>query len=325
MTARARPTDGQRTAVELARLRLASGVDTPGPEQLPPRARRAVEVATRAGADVAASLEAAGTAEADARRADRAIEVACAQSRTVATGLLLAPPLLVPGLGRLLDADLVGFYTRPLGWAVGAVVLALLAAGAGAVWALLARVRRARDTPPGGSGAVPVALAMMVTAWLLTWWLAPLAGVLVARRRRRPPPPAEADEVADLIATSLAAGGAPAQAVRDVATVRDDLEVPLARLAFDLDRGQPGPDLPAPLDRVALLLHTASEAGAPASDALRRLADDLRADELARALAAAERLPAHLTFPTALALLPAVLLAVGAPIVHAGLAATAGV
>jgi pilus assembly protein TadC len=139
------------------------------------------------------------------------------------------------------------------------------------------------------------------------------------------PPPEQADEIADLIATSLSAGGAPAQAVRDVAAVRSDLEVPLARLAFDLDRGQPGAALPPPLDRIALLLHTASEAGAPAGDALRRLATDLRADDLARALAAAERLPAHLTFPTALALLPAVLLAVGAPIVHAGLAAAGGV
>jgi hypothetical protein len=50
---------------------------------------------------------------------------------------------------------------------------------------------------------------------------------------------------------------------------------------------------------------------------------DLRADDLARVLAAAERLPAQLTFPTALCLLPATLLLVGAPIVHAGLAAAA--
>jgi hypothetical protein len=321
--ARQRGDDGS-PATELARLRLASGLGDAGLDDLPPRARRAVEVASRAGGDVTVSLDAAGAAEADARQARRAIDVACAQTRTVAVGLVAAPPLLVPALGRLLGADLVGFYGQPLGWAVGAVVLLLLAAGAGGVWALLARARRSLQAPAGGGGALPVLLAVVATGWLLAWWLAPLAGWLVARRRPTTPPPEQADEVADLIATSLSAGGAPAQAVRDVAAVRSDLAVPLARLAFDLDRGQPGPALPPPLEQVALLLHTASEAGAPAGDALRRLATDLRADDLARALAAAERLPAQLTFPTALALLPAVLLAVGAPIVHAGLAAAGG-
>ena len=324
MSAAGRETPDGTDATELARLQLAVGGAGAATGSLPPRARHAVEVASLAGADVVDALDAAVAAEADARQAQRAVTVACAQTRAVATGLLLAPVLLVPALGRLLDADLVAFYTQPLGWAVAGLVLVLLAAGGGGVWALLRRARRATQTPPGG-GVLPVVVAVVLTAWLLSWWLAPVAGLLVARRRRPAPPLADVDEVADLIATVLAAGGAPAQAVRDAAAVRADLDRPLARLAFDLDRGQPGPTLPPPLDRVAALLHAADDAGAPAGDALRRLAGQLRADELARALAAAERLPAHLTFPTALALLPAVLLAVGAPIVHAGLTATAGV
>lgn len=323
MSAPRGPATGQLGETELARLQLAVGGEVPS-ARLAPRARRAVEVASIAGADVVAALDAASAAEADARHARRAITVACAQTRTVATGLLLAPVLLVPLLGRLLDADLVGFYARPLGWGVAGVVLLLLVAGGGGVWALLRRARLATRAPAGG-GALPVVVAVAATAWLLPWWLAPLAGLLAARRCRPPQPLPEADEVADLIATVLAAGGAPAQAARDAAHVRPDLAAPLARLAFDLDRGRPGPAHPPPLERIAALLHAASDAGAPAHDALRRLAADLRADELARALAAAERLPAQLTFPTALALLPAVLLAVGAPIVHAGLAATAGV
>jgi hypothetical protein len=147
MSARQPRDDTPPPVTELARLRLASGLDAGGLDDLGPRARRAVEVATRAGADVTASLDAAGAAEADARQAQRAIDVACAQTRTVAAGLLVAPPLLVPALGRLLGADLVGFYAQPLGWAVGAVVLLLLAAGAGGVWALLARARRSLHTP----------------------------------------------------------------------------------------------------------------------------------------------------------------------------------
>ncbi len=64
-----------------------------------------------------------------------------------------------------------------------------------------------------------------------------------------------------------------------------------------------------------------SAVGAPVGPALRRLAADVRADELARVLAAAERLPVRLTFPTALCLLPGTLLLIGAPIVSAGLGA----
>ena len=67
------------------------------------------------------------------------------------------------------------------------------------------------------------------------------------------------------------------------------------------------------------MLRAATDVGAPVAPALRRLAGELRADERARVLAAAERLPAQLTFPTALALLPATLLLVGAPIVQVGL------
>ena len=66
---------------------------------------------------------------------------------------------------------------------------------------------------------------------------------------------------------------------------------------------------------------TANELGAPAAPSLRRLARDLRGAELARVMAAAERLPAQLTVPTTLLLLPATLLLVGAPLVASGLSA----
>lgn len=311
-------------AIELARLHLDVGEGPGAIDDLPERSRRAIAVAAASGADVVEGLDGAAAAEADARRARRAVDVACAQTRVVAGGLLVAPMGLVPLLGRMLDVDLVGFYARPVGWAVAGVVLVLMGAGGAGVWALLRRARGALGPVRARPRTWPAVLAGVVAGWLLTWWLAPLAAFLVARRRP-PPPPGGVDEVADLLATALGGGTAPARAVREVAAVREDVARELGRLALDLDLGVPGGRHPAPLDRVATLLHAAADVGAPTADALRRLAAELRADDLARALAAAERLPAQLTFPTALALLPAVLLAIGAPIAHAGLSAAAGI
>jgi tight adherence protein C len=78
---------------------------------------------------------------------------------------------------------------------------------------------------------------------------------------------------------------------------------------------------PEALRRIDDVIDIAATLGAPAAPTLRRLARDLRAAELTRVLAAAERLPAQLALPTTLLLLPATLLLVGAPLVAAGLAA----
>ena len=66
------------------------------------------------------------------------------------------------------------------------------------------------------------------------------------------------------------------------------------------------------------------DAGGPLVPALRALAREVRADRGAAAESAALRLPARLTFPTALLLLPATVLAIGAPIVLTGLASFSG-
>jgi hypothetical protein len=307
-------------ALEQARLRLAAGAPAEG-LHLGDRARRAVDLAERTGAPLLDALHSAAEADADARRADRAVDVACAQARTVAGGLVAAPVLLVPGLAGMLDLDLLAFYTQPLGLAAGAVVLVLLAAGGGLVALLLRRVRRPAPAAERGHRLAALGVAIVV-GWATTWLLAPLVGALVARRGRSAPGPADVDEVADLAATALAGGVGTAQALREVAEVRADVAGLLRRLALALDLGATK-DLPAPapLDRVATVLVTAADVGAPVGDALRRLAVELRAEDLSRALAAAERLPAQLTFPTALCLLPAVLVAIGAPLAHAGLLA----
>jgi hypothetical protein len=335
---------------DVLRLRADAGAPPEDLARLPARAGRAVAVAHEVGAPVAAALDGALAAEEDARRARRAVAVASAQTRVVAGGLVLAPVLLVPGLGRLVGADLVGFYRSGPGLLVLAVGLALLGAGALTVAALVRRVGRATAAPAGGRGAGLAALAVAVLVWRAgAPALAPVAALVthqLAGRSRRRRPPAGLDEAADLAATALAGGVSVPEALRVAAGELPDHAPSLHRLAFDLelgaalDGGQGGrtagpvtaPDpgsldrdrgptgAPDPVVRLERVLAAATSLGAPAVPTLRRLASDLRADDLARVLAAAERLPAQLTFPTTLCLLPATVLLVGAPIVHAGLA-----
>jgi len=319
-------------ATEMARLRVAGGLDPGDDAELPPRTRRAVAVARTVGAPLLAALDAALAAEEDAREAVRAVAVASAQTRVVAGGLVVAPVLLVPGLGRLVGADLVGFYTSSTGLGVLLIGSALLGVGALAVWALVRRVTRPPSAGPR-STVPPAAVVASVAGALIAWRLAgpivavPIAVALfrVVGRARGPAPLVGLDEAADLVATARDGGTTSAEALRLTAIQLPHLALPLRRLAFDLDvgavDGSHGPSGQIDLDRLAAVLVAAHDVGAPVAPALRRFAADLRAGELARVLAAAERLPAQLTFPTALCLLPATVLLVGAPIVQAGLAA----
>lgn len=154
-----------------------------------------------------------------------------------------------------------------------------------------------------------------------------VAGGTVARlltvHAARPARDADVEEVAELLAIALHAGVGTAEALRQVADVLPGRATPLRRLALDLDLAvvRSDPTSAGPLGRVEELLRTTRRLGVPAAPALRRLAADLRAEELARLMAATERLPARLTIPTTLLLLPATLLLVGAPLVASGLSA----
>jgi Flp pilus assembly protein TadB len=337
-------------ATELLRLRVSAGAPVSDLAQLSERTRRAVAIAERSGAPLLGALDGALAAEDDLARARRTVTVASAQARAVATGLIGAPVLLVPALGRLVGADLRGFYTSPVGLVVLAVGLGLLALGAVSIVVLIARVGRVSNgsSRPGAAAAI-VAVAVTVLVWrTLGPALAPLAALgahhLAARRGVRPAPRAGLDEAVDLAATALGGGVSPAEALRMVADELPALAAGLRRLAFDLELGlaiadpvalrdptathvraartgaSRRTDEPVAFARLAAVLTAADALGAPAVPTLRRLGTDLRAEDLTRVLAAAERLPAQLTFPTALCLLPATLLMVGAPIVHAGLA-----
>lgn len=310
--------------LEQVRIHALAGV-LPPRRDLPPRPRRAAELAITTGAPLVPALDAAAAAARDDRRRARTVEVATAQARVVLVCLAGLPPFAIAGIGRLLDQDLWRFYLTPPGSYVGFVGAALLAAGS-----LLARhlVRRAVAARPATGAGLGSAVAAGVIVALLT---RPIVGLCVAgvtvlwsrRDRSDDEAPSACDEVADLVATALRAGLTSAAALCAVADVLPEHREALRRggLAHDLGIEVPLPPGVAQVDEV---LRTASAHGAPAASALRRLGEELRERELARATAAAERLPALLAFPTALFLLPASVLLVGAPLLAVGLAEAGG-
>lgn len=313
--------DGRQ--LDRVRLRVAAGADPGDVASLGDRTATVVRVATAAGSPLLDALDAAADAEDDHRRAVRAVQVASAQGRAVAVGLLGAPVLLVPVLGQLFGVDLLAYHRTPLGLATGTLGVVLLLVGSLTAHRVIAAVGR----PPRPPSATARRLLATVGAAVAAVVVHPLAGVAlfgVALYRGRPRPPA-ADptvaEAAELAATAVAGGLPAAAALRLAADELPDLAASLRRLAFDLEHGDTPVDLPPGVDRLAAVLTDADRLGAPVGPTLRRLAADVRADELARVLAAAERLPVRLTFPTALCLLPGTLLLVGAPIVQAGLGA----
>lgn len=317
-----RPIPDHRRELDRIRLRVAAGADPGDVAVLGERTATVVRVATEAGAPLLGALDAAADAADDVRRAERAVDVASAQGRAVATGLAVAPVLLVPLAGRLFGVDLVAYHRTPLGTVTGVVGLVLLAIGLVAARRAVARV----GAPPRRTSAAHGWVAPTVALVLAAVTLHPAVGVVAAivvrsrtRRRTAPTDPRVAD-AAELTATAVGGGLPVAGALRLAADELPDLAADLRRLAFDLELGgTPGPLAPG-LDRLADVLTGAERLGAPVGPTLRRLAADVRADELTRILAAAERLPVQLTFPTALCLLPGTLLLVGAPIVQAGLA-----
>ena len=267
---------------DVVRLHLAAGAPLPQGVRLTARVQRALSVARIVGAPLLPAVDAAAEAEEDAQRAVRAVRVATSQSRTVAAGLVLAPVLLVPFVARLAGASALDFYMSAAGRSVLTIGAALLGAGA-----VVAR--------------------------------------LLVRRTLRPERDGALEEAVELVATALSAGTGTAASLRAVAAVLPAQAPALRQLALDLDLGHVrdtvghGGEEAHGVRRLRLVITGAAELGAPAVPTLRRLARDLRADELARVMAAAERLPAQLTFPTTLLILPATVLLVAAPLVEAGL------
>lgn len=318
-------------------LRVAAGFDADPDPSLPPRLQRLLMMAREVGAPIAEAIDAGLAAEADRQQAHRAITVASAQTKVVAGGLLGAPVILVPGLAKLVGADLLAFYSRGVGLLVLALGGGALLVGAGVIALMLRRVQRAvavaeRSRPRWLLGAG--------VAGAVVWFVGPAIAAVVAiavavstRHRVRGIDPESVEEAVELIATAHAGGVTAAQAIRLAAQHLPEIRPVLHRLAFELefDRVTTSPHgispragvaQADPLEQLRAVLVSADLFGAPVASTLRRLGTELRADQLARTLAAAERLPAQLTFPTVLCLLPGSIALVGAPIVQAGLSAT---
>lgn len=308
-----------------ARTRLLAGAPV-SLDHLPPRVARAVAVARAAGAPAVPALDAATAARDDLRRRRRALEVATAQARTVAVGLSALPALAITGLGALLDTPLWRFYLTHAGATVGAVGLGLILVGVGVALRMVRRVDRP-STPVRHSlvaalavGTVTALIAGAIPAMVV----GTAAGLWLRRRSRvREPIPPGTDEIVDLVATALIGGLPPPAALRLAADALPGRAADLRRAALAHELGITAP-LPPGIDRIGTVLRSAARYGTPAAPALRRVAADLRDEELNRALAATERLPALLAFPTALCLMPACVLLVGAPLLAHGLAAVGG-
>lgn len=307
------------------RMRVAAGARPGDLRGLARDDRRAIRVADRVGAPLLPVIEAAEVAAAQRREIDDAVASAVAPARTVGAALVLLPVLVVPGLAAMLDLDLGAFYSSPVGMVVGAVAVGLWLAGLGLV-AGMVRMTSGELRPPSPSGRM--AMAGVAAGLVVGPWAGVAAAVAARLTWRAPAPPPHRDLAAacELGAAALQAGLPVGAALREVAGDLPDLTTDLRRLALLVELGHA--DLPAAappaLAEVAGVVADARDAGGPLGPALRSLAAHVRADRGAARHQQAMRLPARLTFPTALCLLPATVLAIGAPIVASGLSAVGG-
>lgn len=318
----------QDAALARVRLQVAAGARPGSLSGLPAAVRPAIAVADRVGAALVPTLDAAAAAHQQRQRIARQVRTATAPARTVAAGLVVLPLIAVPALAALLDIDLAGFYTTGVGAVVGMVALGLWVVGAVMIAGLVAQAGR-DPAPPGPTARVLVA---GLVGWLVVGPWVGVGAAVLARLTFRTPAPAPHVELADacdLTAAALSAGLTIPAALREAAHHLPALRTDLHRLAWQAELGRLATSsgragVPVPCTRLATTLADGLEAGGPLVPALRVLAHQLRADHGVAAESAALRLPTRLTFPTALCLLPATVLAIGAPIVVTGLSAVSG-
>lgn len=343
----------EQELVERARLHVPVGREGVV-RGLSDRTERALAVAQACGAPVGPILAAAGEVAAERAATTSELHRVVKPAVGIARGLVALPILVVPLLAMVLDLDLWAFWTRdPLGRVVAVVVVAMVCTAALWLRALVrSAVRPPRARPPSTSrrGVIVAGALGVVAAWVAVGWVAGVSvGALAwwVHRAGHAPAVAEGlDEVADLTAVGMAAGlDLPAALRQAAAHVPDPLLAhQVASLALRLSLDPPGGDHEtgwsmgatgsvhdtgrsagdpgiAPLRRIVVDI---AVTGQPAAAPLQRLAVRLRRDQADRLRVAVARLPARLTLPTTLLLVPATVLAIGAPIAMRGLQAIAG-
>jgi len=195
----------------------------------------------------------------------------------------------------------------------------------------------ATPAPDAGRIAIALVAGAAVAGLIWAWWGVPVglaAGVAVERYLRRQEPPAQRRERlaamadlplgADLLAAALRAG---APIDRAAAAVSEALGGPLGerlqRTARSLRLGAGPAEAWKHLagidgaDRLVAAAVRSSASGGALAGALGRLADDLRADRVVAAEAAAQRAGVLIVLPLGLCFLPAFVLAGIVPVVIA--------
>lgn len=309
------------THVDVSRMRLRVAADLPiAAPASAGFAAQAIALATAHGAALGPVLDVVDEVQRATRRQQDEIAAALAPVRSVAMALGLLPVVLVPLLARLVALDLAAFYATGAGRVVALVVALCWGTGLAGV-AVVVRGARRRPRPTPKWVAVVVSLVMGL---LLHPLVGVVAGVVVWRRRGVAAPPPDLAEALELVAIGTSAGLPLGEALRVAsAGLLPATADGLRRIAFAGDLGRM-PTLPSSDQHwhaVADLADDLVQTGGPPTAALRMAADHLRADELTAARVAAARLPTRLTVPTVLGLLPATVLAIGAPLVAAGLEA----
>jgi Flp pilus assembly protein TadB len=221
--------------------------------------------------------------------------------------LLLVPSVtgsrrLVHGAGDQPGSDDAASTTRP-------VELLHLVSTAGAVLAVLLLV-------PGVAG-----LALGAAAGAVVWWRS-RSWESGAVRRRRARLEAELPHVVDLMTAALGAGAAPTTALSLVADVVDpvmgeELRPWTTRLALGTDPVTVWSAMAAhpQLGRLGATLRRSAESGAPVSEALLRLSEDLRARRRAAVEERVRQVEVRAAVPLGVCLLPSFVLVGVVPLV----------
>jgi Flp pilus assembly protein TadB len=294
---------------------------------------RALAVAELTGAGAAGATQQSLAIVREDASLRRLIEVRTSQARGAAIILAALPPaawlLFVAA-----DRAALRFYLTAAGALSALLAIAL---GASAWWCMRRLVAKAAGvamaadplaaTPPPRDWMRAAALGipvLLVGGLTVGPTVAVAAAAVVAAVSLRRTTPAQADgqgggatEAVELVAVAVSAGLPTGAALAAVAPF-----APLAArpaLSAAARRVHSGWAIDAALDGTALAqlgatLGATARWGAPAEPALRRLADDLRAQRRTAAEVAAEQLQLRLVFPTTLLTLPAFIVGVVPPL-----------
>jgi len=314
-------------ALDAVRLAAASGSHRIAFDRLDPDTCVVLTAASDIGAPLSLAAEIAHDRMVHQADVARAVAVASAEARSVAGFLLVAPVVLLPLTGRVLDVSIWTVFSQPLGVGVLGVAGMLYAFGFGVIRQLRHGLHApvvGTDTPKmGGRLFFAAALIMLgVLRGSVGFVVVGVVVLVLVRARRFQTSTVTVGQVAqatEVVVLSTTAGQSVPHALRRAATMVPAGARDLRQIAFALECGvQPAVERGV-LGQFGAIAWQAHHDGAPAVAVFRQFATQVRADEQAVLLARASRLSARLTIPTTLFFLPATVLVMIAPVIAHGL------